>query len=158
MESSLPFHLACVTEPPQFHMDGIDRSHRSHAIRGLKFIPGFIADIPHEPAFAADEMVVSIRVGIKASSLIEEPGAKDDPLPFEQAERAVHGVERKSGDTLSDSGINCFRVRMLIRARKLTVDLGSLVGCLDAVPPTPFGECPDSIFNLFGFDFHGGIS
>jgi hypothetical protein len=158
MESSLPFHLACVAEPSQFHMDGFDRSHRSHSIRGLKFIPGFVVDIPHEPAFAADEMVVSIRVGIKARSLIEESGAKDDPLPFEQAERAVYGVKRKSGDPLSDSGVNCFHVRMLIRARKLTVDLSSLVGRFDAVPPAPFGECPDSSFNLFGFDFHGRIS
>lgn len=158
MESLLPFHLACVAEPPQFHVDGIDSSHRSYATRGLKFIPGFIVDISHEPAFAADEMVVSVRVGIKARSLIEESGTKDDPFFFEQAERPVHGVERNGGEPLSDSGVDRFHVRVLIRARKLTVDFSSLVGRLDAVPPAPFGECPDSIFNLFGFDFHGRIS
>jgi hypothetical protein len=117
-----------------------------------------MVNVSHEPAFAADEVVVSIRVGIKARSLIEESGAKDDPLPFEQAERAVHGVEGKGGDPLSDSGVDGFRVRVLIRARNLTVDLGSLVGRLDAVPPAPFGECPDSIFNFFGFDFHDQMS
>ncbi len=139
-------------------MDGIDLSHRSHAIRGLKVIPCLVVNVSHEPAFAADEMMMASGICVKPCSLAEKTSAQDDPFAFEQAEGSVHGIERKGGEPLSDPGVDGFRVRVLTRARKLTIDLSSLVRRLDAVPPAPFGECPDSIFNLFGFDFHGQMS
>lgn len=115
--------MACFTETSHLYVDGIYRAHGLHVTWSPKVIPFLDVNIPYESTLGAHEVVMAVRVRIKPRSLPQGSHPRDEPLPFEQSQRSVHGIERKGRDPLAHPGINRLRIRMLIRASELTIDL-----------------------------------
>ena len=135
-------------------MNGIHFAHGHYVTWSPKVIPFLAIKISHESTLGADKMVMAVDVYIKPRFLTERSHARDEPLLFEQSKCSVNGVELYNGDPFAHSSIDRLRIRMLIRARKLTVDLSPLVCCLDTITSANSREYPGSPVNFFRFNLH----
>jgi hypothetical protein len=135
-------------------MNGIYPSHCHNITGNLKVIPFILIKISYKSALSANKMVMVLSVGIKARYVTERAHSRNEALLFEQPECPVNGIERNGRNPPTYSDIDRLSIRMLIRARKLTVDLGPLVCCLEATAAADLRENFGSPVKFFGFNLH----
>lgn len=142
--------------PPQLDVDRVHDAQLGHFGRNRESIQYVAGEVDDRAALAADKVMVSIRVCIEPSSVLHRAHARDNSQIFQHSQGAVYRVQRYRGDALTNSRVDGLSIGVLRGGNELSQDLGSLVGCLDALPAARIDELGDAAFDLRAVQ--GGLS